>query len=57
MAQYNVDGYPVRLRSSRPATKLNPRVAVAGIYLYERSTYRGYAYFYPDGTRLAPAVA
>jgi hypothetical protein len=56
MATYNIDSYSVRLSSSRPTTELNPGIAVAGIYLYEGGTYRGYAYFYPDGTPLAPAV-
>jgi hypothetical protein len=39
-----------RLWSSRPTTELNPGIAVAGIYLYEAGKFRGYAYFYPDGT-------
>jgi hypothetical protein len=56
MATYKIDTYHVRLWSSRPTTELNPGIAVAGIYLYEAGTYRGYAYFYPDGTPLAPAV-
>jgi hypothetical protein len=55
-ATYNIDSYSVRLWSSRPTTNLSPGVAVAGIYLYEGGVYRGYAYFYPDGTPLAPAV-
>jgi len=45
-----------RLWSSRPTTELNPGIAVAGIYLYEAGKFRGYAYFYPDATPLAPAV-
>ena len=56
MATYTIDTYAVRMWSSRPTTDLNPGIAVAGIYLYEAGTYRGYAYFYPDGTPLAPAV-
>lgn len=56
MPEFTVDGYALRLWSSRPTTNLNPGVAVAGIYLYEGNTYRGYAYFFPDGTPLAPPV-
>jgi hypothetical protein len=56
MATYNIDTYYVRLWSSRPTTELNPGIAVAGIFLYEGNQFRGYAYFYPDGTPLAPAV-
>lgn len=56
MATYTIDDYSVRLWSSRPTTDLNPGIAVAGIYLYEGGVYRGYAYFFPDGTALAPAV-
>jgi hypothetical protein len=55
-ATYNIDSYSVRLWSSRPTTNLNPGVAVAGIYLYEGGVYRGYAYFYPDGTPLSQPV-
>ncbi|MEV6305324.1 hypothetical protein AB0M02_38330 [Actinoplanes sp. NPDC051861] len=53
---YTIDTYSVRLWSSRRTTELNPGVAVAGIYLYEQGSYRGYAYFYPDGTPLSPPV-
>jgi hypothetical protein len=56
MAEYQVDGYAPRIWSSRPTTNLSPGVAVAGIYLYQGSTYRGYIYFFPDGTPLAPPV-
>jgi hypothetical protein len=56
MPEYAVDGYALRLWSSRPTTNLSPGVAVAGIYLYEGTTYRGYLYFFPDGTPLAPPV-
>ncbi len=35
---------------------MSPGIAVAGIYLYEGNTYRGYIYFFPDGTALAPPV-
>jgi hypothetical protein len=55
-ATYNIDTYSVRLWSSRPATNLNPGVAAAGIYLYQGGVYRGYAYFYPDGTPLPQPV-
>ena len=56
MASYKIDGYSTRLWSSRPTTNLSPGTAVAGIYLYEGNKYRGYVYFFPDGTPLAPAV-
>ena len=56
MAQYNIDGYALRMWSSRSTTNLSPGTAVAGIYLYEGNTYRGYVYFFPDGTSLAPPV-
>ena len=56
MPAYNVDGYAIRMWSSRPTTNLSPGTAVAGIYLYEGNTYRGYVYFFPDGTALAPPV-
>ncbi len=56
MASFKVDGYSVRMWSSRPTTNLNPGTAVVGIYLYEGNKYRGYVYFFPDGTPLAPAV-
>jgi len=56
MAEYNVDGYALRLWSTRPTTNLSPGTAVAAIYFYEGNLYRGYVYFYPDGTNLAQAV-
>jgi hypothetical protein len=56
MADYQVDGYAIRIWSSRPTTNLSPGVAVAGVYFYSGKTYRGYAYFFPDGTPLAPPV-
>ena len=57
MATYKkIDGYALRIWSSRPTTNLSPGSAVAGIYLYEGNKYRGYAYFFPDGTTLAPPV-
>jgi hypothetical protein len=56
MAQFKIDGYAVRSWSSRSTTNLSPGTAVVGIYLYEGNTYRGYVYFFPDGTQLAPPV-
>lgn len=56
MPQYKIDGYALRLWSSRETTNLSPGTAVAGIYLYEGNRYRGYVYFFPDGTDLAPPV-
>jgi hypothetical protein len=56
MPTYNIDQYAIRMWSSRPTTNLSPGTAVAGIYLYEGNTYRGYIYFFPDGTALAPPV-
>jgi len=56
MATYTIDTYEVRIPSSRPTTELNPLKAVAGIYLYEGGQYRGYAYFFHDGTPQAPAI-
>jgi hypothetical protein len=55
-ATYSIDKYAVRMWSSRPTTNLSPGVAVAGIFLYEGGVFRGYAYFYPDGTPLDPPV-
>lgn len=56
MASFEIDGYSIRLWSSRSTTSTSSGVAVAGIYLYERNTYRGYVYFFPDGTALSPPV-
>ena len=56
MSSFKIDGYALRQWSSRATTNLNPGTAVAGIYLYEGNKYRGYVYFFPDGTPLAPAV-
>lgn len=56
MPSYEIDSYAVRMWSTRPTTNLNPGVAVAGINLYEGGAYRGYVYFFPDGTPLAPPV-
>jgi len=55
MAQFKIDGYATRLWSSRPTANLTGS-AVAGIYLYEGNTYRGYVYFFPDGAHLDPPV-
>ena len=56
MPTYEIDSYSVRLWSSRPTTNLDPEVPVAGVYLFEGATYRGYVYFHPDGTPLSPPV-
>ncbi len=56
MASFKIDGYALRLWSSRSTTNLSPGTAVAGIYLYEGNNYRGYVYFFPDGTPLSPPV-
>jgi hypothetical protein len=56
MPEFPVDGYAFRQWSSRPTTNLNPGVAVAGVYLYQGANYRGYIYFFPDGTPLAAPV-
>lgn len=56
MATYKIDAYSTRIWSSRTTTNLSPGTAVAGIYYYEGSKYRGYIYFFPDGTPLAPPV-
>lgn len=56
MAEYLIDGYAFRQWSSRSTTNLNSGVAVAGVYLYQGASYRGYIYFFPDGTPLAPPV-
>jgi hypothetical protein len=55
-AVYEIDQYQVRMWSSRPTTDLNPNIAVAGIFLFQGFDFRGYAYFFPDGTPLAPPV-
>jgi hypothetical protein len=55
MAYYTIDSYAVRMWSSRPTADLTG-TAVAGIFLFEGGTFRGYAYFFPDGTPLQPAV-
>jgi len=52
MVKYQIDGYAIRLWSSRPTTNLSPGTAAAVIYLYEGNTYRGCVYFHPDGTAL-----
>ena len=56
MAEFLIDSYATRLWSSRATTNLSPGTAVAGLYLYEQAAYRGYVYFFPDGTQLAPPV-
>jgi hypothetical protein len=56
MTDYAIDGYALRMWSTRPTTDLNPGVAVAGIYYYQGSRYRGYVYFFPDGTPLAAPI-
>jgi len=56
MPEFQIDGYAFREWSSRPTNNLNPGVAVAGVYLYQGGNYRGYIYFFPDGTPLAPPV-
>jgi hypothetical protein len=55
-ATYQIDTYAVRMWSSRPTTNLDAGVAAAVISLFEAETFRGYAYFYPDGTPLADPV-
>ena len=54
-AVYEIDEYAVRFWSSRPTTTHDPGIAVAGIFLYQGPDFRGYAYFYPDGTALTPS--
>lgn len=56
MATFKIDKYSVRIWSSRKSNNLSPGTALAGIYLYEGSKYRGYAYFFADDTPLAPPV-
>jgi hypothetical protein len=56
MPTYKIDAYALRLWSSRPTTNLSPGTAVTGMYLYGGTKYRGYVYFFPDGTPLSPAV-
>lgn len=56
MPTYKVDRYSVRMWSSRPTTNLSPGTAVCGVYLYEGGNYKGYVYFFPDGTALNPPV-
>jgi hypothetical protein len=56
VVQYKIDGYAVRAWSSRPTTERSPGKGAAGIYLYDGDTYRGYVYFFADGTPLAPPV-
>jgi hypothetical protein len=56
MPTYEIDQYRVMMPSSRPTTDLNPNIAVAGIFLYQEGAFRGYAYFFHDGTLLAPPI-
>lgn len=56
MPSYNIDSYSVRIWSSRRTDNLSPGTALAGIYLYQGNTYRGYAYFFADDTPLNPPV-
>lgn len=57
IVEYPIDNFAVRQWSSRSTSRGSAGVAVAGIYLYEGDSYRGYIYFYPDGTALrAPLV-
>lgn len=54
MTTFRIDGYAVRLWSSRRTTNLSPGTAVAAIYLYEGNIFRGHILFFPDGTPLSP---
>ncbi|MCB0045728.1 MAG: hypothetical protein KDD92_09880 [Caldilineaceae bacterium] len=54
MIEYQIDNFAIRHWATRSTNNDSPGVAVAGIYLYEGETYRGYIYFYPDGTDLRP---
>lgn len=56
MPSYTIDNYSVRMWSSRRTNNLSPGTALAGIYLYEGNTYRGYAYFFADDTPLSQPV-
>ncbi len=56
MASYLINRYAITFKSSRPTTDLNPNSATTGVYLFSDQEYRGYAYFYPDGTPLGPPV-
>ncbi len=56
MASFKINNYSVRIWSSKRTTNLNPGSAMAGIYLYEGTKYRGYAYFFADDTPLAAPV-
>ena len=54
IVEYPIDSIAVRQWSSRSTNGGSTGVAVAGVYLFEGETYRGYIYFYPDGTELRP---
>ncbi len=57
MVEYTIDNFAVRHWAGRSTKPGSPGVAVTGIYLFEGDAYRGYVYFYPDGTDLrAPAL-
>ncbi|RSC93157.1 hypothetical protein [Tenacibaculum singaporense] len=56
MPSFKIDKYSVRIWSSRKTNNLNPGVALAGIYLYQGTKYRGYAYFFAEDTPLAQPV-
>lgn len=56
MAMFTIDGYSLRLWPNRPATHRGPGMPVAGIYLYQGDVYRGYVYFFPHRSTLAPAA-
>src|SRR5262245_5554184 len=53
---YPIAGYALRRWSTGPTTNLSPGTAVAGIYYYQGGQYRGYVYFFPDGTPLAAPI-
>ena len=54
MPEHRIDGYGLRLWSSR--SNVSTGTAVAGIYFYEGGTYRGYVYFFSDGSPLSGPV-
>ena len=56
MVEYKIDNFALRQWSSRSTAMGSAGVAVAGIYLFEGNQYRGYVYFYPDGTDLRAPV-
>lgn len=54
IVEYPIDNIAVRQWSSRSTNGGSTGVAVAGVYFFQGETYRGYVYFYPDGTELHP---